>query len=199
MLEEVSFDGPRSLQIGGFQALDYFGNGSFYLLDSPGHAVGHLCGLVRTTVDPDTFVLLGGDVCHYSGIMRPSEHLPMPDCISPHPCRMNTPNEASPTMLCPGGAWEELQRSRGRQATDSLFHMTFGLDIPLAKKTVKCLQEIDCDDNVLVIIAHDSVVRDAAPHFPASLNDWKARGLGTKVRWSFLRDLAGYWREKGLD
>ena len=37
-LKEISFDG--STIIGAFQAYDYFGDGSFYLLDVPGHAVG---------------------------------------------------------------------------------------------------------------------------------------------------------------
>lgn len=37
------------LSIGDFKAIDFFGDGSFYLLDTPGHAVGHLCGLARTS------------------------------------------------------------------------------------------------------------------------------------------------------
>ncbi|KAI4245863.1 MAG: hypothetical protein LQ352_006508 [Teloschistes flavicans] len=44
-LREISFD--SKFQIGGYAALDYFEDGSFYLLDSPGHAIGHMCGLVR--------------------------------------------------------------------------------------------------------------------------------------------------------
>ena len=66
-------------KLGRFQAHDYFGDGSFYVLNVPGHAVGHISGLVRTT--PDTFVFLGGDVCHYGGVMRPSQYIPMPDEI----------------------------------------------------------------------------------------------------------------------
>ena len=196
-LVEIPFTGQGSLTIGGFRAHDYFGDGSFYLLDSPGHAVGHLCGLARTTQgggpEDDTFVLLGGDVCHYAGILRPSEHLPVPDTISPHPC---SPHGVG--SLCPGHAWEELQASRGRKPTDTLFDMTFGADIPLATRTVGKLQELDCLENVLVVIAHDSSIRDRAPHFPESLNGWKANGLGERVRWAFFRDLEHYWREKGL-
>ncbi|PSR80539.1 beta-lactamase-like protein [Coniella lustricola] len=199
-LVEICFDGSQSLQIGQFPAFDYFGDGSFYLLDSPGHAIGHICGLARTTNSPDSFVLLGGDVCHYAGIFRPSKYLPMPHRISPHPCKPCEKNVA----LCPGGAWEELQQSRGRQPTDALFDLTFGLDLPLATKTVGWLQELDCHEDVLVIVAHDSTIRDAAPHFPESLNDWKSRGLGKRVKWAFLfkwaflRDLKVYWESKGL-
>lgn len=193
-LHEISFQADPLLHIGQFPALDYFGDGSFYLLDSPGHAIGHLCGLARTTISPDTFILLGGDVCHYAGILRPSEYLPVPKCISPHPCR---PMEGG-AVLCPGSAWEELQNSRGRKVDDTLFDMTYGMNIPLATQTVLSLQQFDCLENIFVIIAHDSTIRDGAPHFPRSLNDWKARGLGEGLKWSFFRDLNVYWKSKGL-
>lgn len=65
-LEEIDFT-MTNLQIGGFPAHDYFGDGSFYLLDTPGHAVGHMCGLARVTVEPPSFVFLGGDIAHVSG------------------------------------------------------------------------------------------------------------------------------------
>jgi glyoxylase-like metal-dependent hydrolase (beta-lactamase superfamily II) len=190
-LREIVFEGSKAVTIGRFAAFDYFGDGSFYLLDSPGHAVGHLCALARTT--SDTFILMGGDVCHYSGIMRPSKHLQLPDSISPHPCYPE-----STMIMCPGHAFEDLQKSRGREVTDTLYDMTFGGDIPLAKKTVEVLQELDCNDNIMVVIAHDSYARDLLPHFPHKLNSWKEKGLGQKLRWSFLRDLKVYWKSQEL-
>jgi glyoxylase-like metal-dependent hydrolase (beta-lactamase superfamily II) len=75
---EVPFS-DDGLKIGQFRAHDYFGDGSFYILDVPGHAIGHVSGLVRTT--PDTFVFLGGDVCHHCGVIRPSKLVPLPDEI----------------------------------------------------------------------------------------------------------------------
>ena len=176
-LREISFDGGDTLQIGRFKAFDYFGDGSFYLLDSPGHAVGHLCGLARTTTSPSTFILLGGDVCHYAGIFRPSQYLSMPNSISPHPL-----DRASREAFCPGHAWEALQTSRGRNSKDSLYDMTFGHDIPLANETKTKLQELDCNEAVFVIIAH-STVQDRVPHFPSSLNEWKANGWGHDLKW----------------
>lgn len=192
-LREISFEGPHSLKIGQFPAFDYFGDGSFYLLDSPGHAVGHLCGLARTTTEPDTFILMGGDVCHYAGIFRPSQYLPIPDAISPHPC-----HPGHDSVLCPGEAFARLQKSRGREPTDSLFDLTFGLDLELATKTTRQLQELDCNQDIFVVVAHDSTVRDGVPHFPQSLNDWKARGFGKGLKWAFLRDLENYWKAEGL-
>ena len=178
--------------IGKFPAHDYFADGSFYLLDSPGHAIGHLCALARVTTD--TFVLLGGDVCHYSGIMRPSRHLPMPENIVPHPF---APTE-SQKMFCPGHAWEELQKTRSRSATDTLYDLTFGMDIALATETVSKLQELDCDENILVIIAHDAHARDLLPQFPDTINRWKAEGWGARLKWAFLKDLSSYWTSKGV-
>ncbi|KAL9014158.1 MAG: hypothetical protein Q9173_001172, partial [Seirophora scorigena] len=75
-LREISFD--SDLRIGGYKAMDYFGDGSFYLLDSPGHALGHMCALARTTASPSTFLFLGGDCAHHAGEFRPSASLPLP-------------------------------------------------------------------------------------------------------------------------
>ena len=43
-------------------AIDFFGDGSLYLIDSPGHLQGHTNALLR--VKPDKWVYLGGDCCH---------------------------------------------------------------------------------------------------------------------------------------
>lgn len=191
-LREIAFE--TDLRIGQFPAYDYFGDGSFYLLDSPGHAIGHLCGLARTTAgDESTFVLLGGDICHYAGIFRPSEHLPVPEAILPNPC---VPSAQVP--LCPGTAFVELQKARGRDFSSSLYDMTFGHDIPLAQHTATWLQELDADDRIFVIIAHDSTVRDGVDHYPKSLNEWRSKGWGRSLRWAFLRDLKVYWKQRGV-
>lgn len=57
-------EAPFNLKIGKFDAWDYLGDGSVYVLNVPGHAVGHVSALVRTT--PVSFVFLGGDVCHFT-------------------------------------------------------------------------------------------------------------------------------------
>jgi len=43
------------------KAHDFFGDGSFYLLDAPGHMEGHQIGFAKTEKG---FVILGGDSCH---------------------------------------------------------------------------------------------------------------------------------------
>lgn len=54
----VEVDFSNDLCIGDYQAHDFFGDGSLYIMNAPGHAIGHISALVRTT--EDTFVLLGG-------------------------------------------------------------------------------------------------------------------------------------------
>jgi glyoxylase-like metal-dependent hydrolase (beta-lactamase superfamily II) len=192
-LREIEFNGSNNLKIGQFPAYDYFGDGSFYLLDSPGHAIGHLCSLIRTTTNPDTFVLLGGDICHHGGIFRPSKHLPLPSSISPNPLAPGTDK-----LFCPGSAFEELQKERGMNSQGPILKPEFGHDIPLALHTIDKLQELDVDENILVIIAHDKFARDVLDHFPLPLNLWKERGWGEKLRWAFLKDFEPYWRSKGV-
>lgn len=43
-------------------AVDYFGDGSLYIIDAPGHIHGHVNALLR--VGPEKWVYLGGDCCH---------------------------------------------------------------------------------------------------------------------------------------
>jgi hypothetical protein len=144
-LREMAFD--TDLNIGQFPAHDYFGDRSFYLLDSPGHAIGHLCGLARTTTGTgeDTFVLMGGDICHYAGIFRPSKNLSVPSSITPHPCNQLYPD----IHFCPGSAFNDLQKLRWRKSSDTLYKMKFEHDIPFAINTMGWLQELDCDENFL--------------------------------------------------
>ncbi|KAG2129083.1 beta-lactamase-like protein [Suillus bovinus] len=44
-------------------ALDFFGDGSMYVIDAPGHIKGHINILARTTSD-GAWILLGGDSAH---------------------------------------------------------------------------------------------------------------------------------------
>ena len=93
---------------------------------------------------------------------------------------------------------EELQRTRGRTDSQTLYDPCFGHDVPLAINTVEKLQQVDCRDDVFVIIAHDRVVRDMVDHFPNDLNDWKERGWGKTARWGWLQDLETHFTEKGV-
>jgi glyoxylase-like metal-dependent hydrolase (beta-lactamase superfamily II) len=181
-VREISFNDKKSLTLGKFRAVDFFGDGSFYLLDTPGHAVGHLSGLARTTSDPDTFIFMGGDICHHGGELRPSEQIPIPAEIKPHPWNRRF------SSLCPGAVLEKTQIERGRSANEPFFEPTMGLSVPEAIRSIRKAQEIDAEENVLFVFAHESSIRSVADFFPASANDWKQKGWKEQTLWAFLKD-----------
>lgn len=190
-LLEISFTEKSALQIGPFRALDYFQDGSFYLLDTPGHAVGHLAGLARTTTNPDTFIFMGGDLTHHAGELRPSEHVPLPSSV-PLSGLPNLISQLQYSTACPGAIFEAIQNSNGRtpESTTPFFEPAMGKDIPLAIETIKKTQTADADENILYIFAHDSKVRGTVDLFPEKANAWKEKGWGEKMRWAFLDDFA---------
>ncbi|KAF2871632.1 beta-lactamase-like protein [Massariosphaeria phaeospora] len=54
--------------LAGFPAVvDFYGDGSVYVVDAPGHLVGHVNVLARTA--PGKWVYLGGDCCHDARIL----------------------------------------------------------------------------------------------------------------------------------
>ncbi|GLA25024.1 Metallo-hydrolase/oxidoreductase [Aspergillus phoenicis ATCC 13157] len=184
-VREISFESPNNhkpLRLGRFNAVDYFGDGSFYLLDAPGHAIGHLCGLARTTADPPTFVFMGADACHHPGVLRPSAYLPLPSS--------SAVAEKHHYGGCPGdllmqiGKWQNSHEPFFQVARGPLFP-----DYPAAMETVTKIQELDAADNVLVLLAHDNSLHGRLPLFPDRVNDWKAQGLREDTRWLFCHEL----------
>ena len=180
---EIRFDeGPDSLKIGKFPAMDYFGDGSLFLLDSPGHAIGHLCGLARTTTSPDTFILMGGDACHYPGQFRPSTYSKIPDSIEPAP--FTTDHQ----IPCPGEIFEALQTSRGRRKDQAFYDQAIAADLDIAAETVDKVQDADAKESIWVVIAHDQAVQSTVDLFPVKANNWKEKGWDKATRWAFLKD-----------
>lgn len=190
-VREISFeDGPGALKIGGFRAHDFFGDGSFYLLDAPGHAIGHLAGLARTSQCPDTFIFMGGDLCHHGAEIRPSAHLPYPDEIPPFPPLLQTFRARRSTSHSIEDFYA-LHERHGRGVDEPLFipASTVMYDTPLAIEMITEAQVADADPNVLFIFAHDWTIKDAVDFFPLKANDWKARGWKEKLLWAFMEDL----------
>lgn len=187
VVEEVAFHGERHLRIGQFDAFDYFGDGSFYLLDAPGHALGHMCALARTTANPPSFVLMGADACHHAGVLRPTAYLPLPK--NPAVPAHDLEQLAAARCVCPGDLLAGLTKT-GR-ADETFFDVAGGpvfVDHDAAMETVHKIHELDASDEVFVVIAHDLTLRDRIPLFPERLNGWKQRDLRSSTRWLFLRD-----------
>jgi hypothetical protein len=214
-VREMEFD-ESNFKVGSFPAVDYFGDGSFYLLDSPGHAIGHMCALARTT--PDTFVLMGGDICHTPGNYRPTKTYPIPETLPqdqldpelpvPCPCSLFTPLH----RLFP-----DEEKSRTTPFFDLSKHeLTVFADNAAGVKSVASMQEFEESEDVLVAIAHDTVLTKILPLLnkdpKADINDWKAMDLKEQARWFWLNELpkdgrpgqpqlvtGRYWKGKKVD
>jgi glyoxylase-like metal-dependent hydrolase (beta-lactamase superfamily II) len=179
-VEEVNFS-QAQVRIGRFAAYDYFGDGSFYLLDTPGHAVGHMSALARTSASPPSFVLMVGDASHHAGELRPSVSVPLADEINPSP----VPEIFSPG--CPSHLFLSINPLKSK--VEPFYKLTEQLnyDVSLANSTISGLQELDGEDNVLVLTAHDSTALENIAFFPDSINDWLRHDWKNQLRWKFLR------------
>lgn len=181
---EISFEKEgKGLKIGRFNAYDYFGDGSFYLLDTPGHSIGHMCGLARTSTKPDTFVFMGGDASHHGGEFRPNSHLPLPQEIKPSPLKRRA-------GVCPGHLLQDIHPDG---AADKPFYnvtASFAHNKEVADWTIEGLGEFDAHENVLLLLAHDDSVidPDQLDFYPQTINDWHKKDVAKKVKWLFLGD-----------
>lgn len=181
-LREVEFEGPNATKVWNIRALDYFGDGSFYILDTPGHAIGHLGGLVRTTTNPASFVFLGGDLTHHGGELRPSKYLSLAAAAA-HVCA-----ESEGSRQTAQKTLEDLQTSRGRQVDQAFFDPALTHDFKQALETIAKTQDADAEENVFFVGAHDDTIRGIVDVFPQKANDWQIQGWREKSLWVFLRD-----------
>ncbi|KAI1832035.1 hypothetical protein DTO027I6_8319 [Penicillium roqueforti] len=179
-LREIDFS--DSVQVGQFRAVDFFSDGSFYIIDSPGHAVGHLGALARTTTNPDTFIFMGGDLCHHSGEIRPSKYFPIPRDIHPS---FPTPS----SLPCPGHlVYEELLVRRTGSVDKPFFRPAMGPDIEQTIDTIDKAQVADADSNIWFIYAHDRSLLKCVDLFPLPANNWKEKNWREKTLWTFLEE-----------
>lgn len=193
---DVAMEG-KGLKIGKFMAFDFYGDGSFFLFDTPGHAIRHLCALARTTVSPPTFMFLGGDIAHHGGEFRPTQYLPLPEPILPNP--LEAPFTVT-SSLCPGEIFRAVHPKNSR--TEPFFDPTgdFHADDQEARRSIANMTEFDAHDNVFSVVAHDKSLLDVVDFYPKGANDWRDKGWGKEGRWRFLRsfDTKGLGKGCGL-
>jgi len=203
------FEGREVIELGvevfdqeivGLRAYDYFNDGSLYLLHSPGHTTEHMTALVRTTAgqngESDTFILLGGDSCHFVGVLRPTRANPIPRTF---PRFSDTKFPSSIVLPCPCTTWT-FQHPRAFDHDESRklpFYVpstdsgSFYLNQPQALETISKLQALDADPNVFVTIAHDPTLGEVLPKLESGLtvNNWKEKRFKNKAMWSWLKEL----------
>ncbi|EXJ66284.1 uncharacterized protein A1O5_10436 [Cladophialophora psammophila CBS 110553] len=181
---ELNF-AEAGLKLGQYDAVDYFGDGSFYLLDCPGHTVAHIMGLARTTTD--TFVLMAADCCHHGGEFRPSPYQPLPESIDlPVTAKGKLRPLRSP---CPGSLFVKVHPKNSR--TEAFYELNNPHNSDAVKEAMRSqrkLEEFDASEDVLVLTAHDSDAADVIDLYPKTVNGWKSKGWKQQLHWAFLHD-----------
>jgi glyoxylase-like metal-dependent hydrolase (beta-lactamase superfamily II) len=193
----------KCLTIGGFQAIDFFQDGSLFLLATPGHTMSHISALARTTstseqeagVPVSTFVLLGGDIAHHASVFRPSRYLPLPEIISPSPLSEVGDADPGPSSCHREDFLKHHYRYHESGGKTLAGCTPFGKvagpddDLPLSQRSVEQLMLFDAMENVFVIFAHDESLADVVDYYPKTANGWKSRGWKEKGLWRFLPQL----------
>ena len=185
-LIELDFGGSAStLKVAGLRAIDWFDDGSFYLLEAPGHTADHIMALARTSADK--FVLLAGDGAHHCGEFRPSLLTPLPDTISPSPFE-----DSTSASSCPCSLFQSIHPSPESFRTTPFYEAAaHQVEDPVAKRaTLDALRTFDMSPDVLIILTHDASLLDVLEFFPkADLTGWEKQPSRKDVgQWRFLND-----------
>ncbi|KAJ7578447.1 hypothetical protein C8J56DRAFT_1030833 [Mycena floridula] len=175
-----------TLAIGSFPAVDFFGDGSFDLLDVPGHCPGHMAGLARVT--PTSFILLAGDAFHNVGQIRPSAHLH--DHIPQEILDQNRLNIDRKYFFAPDDK-TDLSTDRTPFFTVS---NGFNFDPPTARISQLVTTTFDSNPDVLVISAHDATMEGLLELFPKSISQWKESGVKDEGIWLFVKNTTRGYR-----
>ncbi|KAK7055319.1 Metallo-beta-lactamase superfamily protein [Favolaschia claudopus] len=174
------------LIFGGLKAVDHFGDGSLYLVDTPGHVAGHLTALARVT--PTSFVVLGGDAFHHAGQARPrplfQKNFPCPA----HVLEETKTSISTEFFWSPGsriGSFDILSRAQALLSISNLPDSVYSDPIK-ASVSLDKITSFDADPDFFIVAAHDISIRSAIPYFPEYINDWKASGVKERSVWAFV-------------
>lgn len=185
LIESDFSSSASTLKVAGLRAIDWFDDGSFYLLEAPGHTAEHIMALARTSADK--FVLLAGDGAHHCGEFRPTPRTPLPDTISPSP--LEPPTSVS---SCPCSLFQPVHPSPESFRTTPFYEAAaHQVDDPVAKRaTLDALEAFDTSPDVFVILTHDASLLDVLDVFPkADLTGWEKQPSRKDIgQWRFLND-----------
>jgi hypothetical protein len=154
----------------------------------PGHAIGHMSGLIRTT--PETFVFLGGDVCHFGGSHRPTAFNLMPAMIP-----SGTPPDGPFRAPCACSIFTACHPDQANARTSTYYKVSenkgsWYIYPEVAQESIYRMTEFDADENDFVCTAHDPALIPICDWFPnGTLNDWKKKGWKQKSMWGFLNEM----------
>ncbi|KAG9604929.1 hypothetical protein KCU77_g4282, partial [Aureobasidium melanogenum] len=172
-VQQIDFG--ENLSIGGFPAHDFFGDGSFFLLDTPGHMKSHMCGLARVSANPPKFVFMGGDIAHHPRQIRPSSYRPLP--VSRPGLRLSGCDEEVRT-------WDSGLEEPFYEPSPGVHY-----DLNILQESLEIVRKFDGDDRVLILLAHDSSVHEYLELFPNKIDKAFDQRTHHQIRWEFLEGL----------
>ena len=155
-------------------AIDFFGDGSLYLVNTPGHYPGHISALARVsssfnTEDREeggTYVFLGGDCCHNRQCYVPGGTQRKLSGKIQWDVEKARESVGRVSMLC--------GICQGRFSEGSANGDVVDLNVN-AKAEVRANQEGEGGDvrDVVVILAHEAErLEEGMPLFPQDLGEW---------------------------
>lgn len=181
-----------------------------------------MCGLARVTAGSEgsSFVLMGGDICHFPGTLRPSSMYSLPSIIPsevldtapeyfPIPCPCTLFTDEHP-VLSNMDKDERVPQSTPFYEVST--HSTSAYVDPIeSQRSVNSLAAFDASPFVMVCLSHDGTLLKYLPTLNSSpaadLNDWKAKGWKDRCHWGWLNEMPrdgkvakgplveGFWRE----
>ncbi|GMK54871.1 hypothetical protein CspeluHIS016_0114570 [Cutaneotrichosporon spelunceum] len=167
-VEELNENSPW-VRCGAFpQAIDYFGDGSLYILNAYGHMVGHIAALVRTSASPDSYMLLAGDSAHVRGL---------------YSCCVGCTQPSFRAGLYPAAhGLSPAEQQRGGL-------LAIHYDLPAAYLNMARMGRMEEEDNVCVILAHDLEWKKIIDREQGGedwewveVGDWKAKDRKAQVK-----------------
>ncbi|KIW97115.1 uncharacterized protein Z519_02507 [Cladophialophora bantiana CBS 173.52] len=191
----------------GFKVFDCFGDGSLYILHTPGHTANHLSALARTTPataeENSTFIFMAGDLVHSGMCFRPDSHI---DVLITIPNRaLNTPPPSLSIhhhhhhhhlllllllLLSPPYS-SETEPDDPRTQPFSLIARSVEEDSAVSQANATTLAaRFDADSDVLAIYVRDDRLLDSGgvlEFFPKATptNEWKGKGWKIRGHWRF--------------
>lgn len=138
---------------------------------------------------------MGADGCHHCGCLRPSPGHPVPEQVSPSPFS-NPPHLQGSS--CSSAIISEIHPKKSRsEPFYARLSAAEGRDVPEAEATISKMIDFDENENVFVVLAHDTSLLDVIDFFPKRANEWKEKGWKQTSRWRFLADFKSATAEFG--
>ncbi|KAK1233379.1 hypothetical protein PQX77_003491 [Marasmius sp. AFHP31] len=183
-IEEVDFS-KSAIRIADLAAIDYLGDGSLYLIDMPGHCLGHLVALAR--VKTDSFILLGADTCHHIGQIRPTSLLHKAYPCPGHVLEATRKSVSAEDFGLPGEPEFDL-RKRDKPLLTVPQPPSGYIDREQSIESQRALGLLDAHRDIFVVVAHDTTLMGVLTLFPETLDDWKEKKWKENAIWTFLEE-----------